>query len=63
MGCFSGVFFLGSSMVCGGGRVGEGKGKALVRCSLFPSMLYYNPQVDLKLGCLKAKDSAHVCPP
>ena len=50
-------------MVCGGGRVGEGKGKALVRCSLFPSMLYYNSQVDLKLGCLKAKDSAHVCPP
>ena len=50
-------------MVWGGEGVGEGEGKALVRYSLCPSMLYYNPQVDPKLGCLIAKDTACVCPP
>ena len=40
-----------------------GEGKALVRYSPRPSMLDYSPQMDLELGHLKAKDTAHICPP
>lgn len=55
-------FFKGSSMVCGGGGVGEGKESSCEMQPISISMLYYNPQVDPKLGCLKAKDTARVCP-